>query len=419
MSKKVVIIGGGVIGFSCAYYCLRAGHDVTVVERGAPDRDCCSIGNAGMVVPSHFIPLAAPGMVEMGIRMMGDPESPFYIRPRLDFDLADWGMNFIRSATAEHVDASGPLLRDLQMASRGEFVRLAKEPGFEFGLKKNGLLMLCRTRHALSVEKHVAEDANQLGIPAELLTASETAKLDPDVEMDIEGSVYFPKDCHLRPEQFLQSLIHFVKSNGGSVLWNNAFQCWIQHADGTVSAECQSGVLDADYVVVAGGAYSPGLAKPLGLHLPMQAGKGYSLTVSKPIQLPKICSILTEARAAVTPMGNALRFGGTMEIAGLDTSINPQRIRGIIKAAPKYFPQFKSEHFEGIKPWAGLRPCSPDGLPYIGPTRTVKNLLIATGHAMLGLSLAPSTGQVISDLVSGRTPKFDLRLLSPGRYLGW
>jgi D-amino-acid dehydrogenase len=137
------------------------------------------------------------------------------------------------------------------------------------------------------------------------------------------------------------------------------------------------------------------------------------------VQLPKICSILTEARVAVTPMGDALRFGGTMEIAGLDKSINPARVHGIMKSAPQYFPEFAVEQFEGIEPWAGLRPCSPDGVPYLGRTRQASNLIVATGHAMLGLSLAPVTGQIVADIASGKDGRSDLELLSPDRYLGW
>ncbi|MFT4691750.1 MAG: NAD(P)/FAD-dependent oxidoreductase [Verrucomicrobiia bacterium] len=419
MGKQIVIVGGGVIGFSVAYHCLRAGHEVTVLERGGPDRDCCSIGNAGMVVPSHFIPLAAPGMVEMGLRMMPDPESPFYIRPRLDWDLVDWGMNFLRAANQEHVDAVSPILRDLHLASRSEFVRMATEPGFDFGLAENGLLLLCKTRQALEHEIGVAQVANSLGVPAEYLSSDETAALDPGIAMDIEGSVYFPRDCHLQPDRFLQSLVDYVIANGGQIRWNSELSGWNETGNGTIAGVSNGNEIEADWFVLAGGAHSTALAKSLGLHLPMQAGKGYSLTLRNPVQLPKICSILTEARVAVTPMGDALRFGGTMEIAGLDKSINPARVHGIMKSAPQYFPEFAVEQFEGIEPWAGLRPCSPDGVPYLGRTRQASNLIVATGHAMLGLSLAPVTGQIVADIASGKDGRSDLELLSPDRYLGW
>ena len=172
----------------------------------------------------------------------------------------------------------------------------------------------------------------------------------------------------------------------------------------------------ADEYVICGGAWSPAVAKDLRVSLPMQAGKGYSLTLTKPRQLPERCAIFTEARVAVTPMDGALRFGGTMEFAGLSEAINPARIRGIVNAVPDYFPDFTPDDFTGIEPWSGLRPCSPDGLPYLGRFRACENLATATGHAMMGLSLGPITGKIMAELLHGERPAFDLSLLAPDRY---
>jgi len=132
--------------------------------------------------------------------------------------------------------------------------------------------------------------------------------------------------------------------------------------------------------------------------------------------LPQLCAIFAEARMAITPMGASLRFGGTMEIAGLNEDINPVRVQGIIKAVPKYYPKFTPDDFAGIQPWRGLRPCSPDGLPYLGRTAKFSNLVVATGHAMMGMSLSPITGKIVSEIVSGENPSFDLSRLSPDRY---
>ena len=176
------------------------------------------------------------------------------------------------------------------------------------------------------------------------------------------------------------------------------------------------GEFSADEIILCGGSWSPLLAHQLGLKIPIQAGKGYSLTLPQPRELPQLCSIFTEARMAVTPMGSSLRFGGTMEIAGLNEDINPARLRGILKAVPKYFPEFAMDDFLGIQPWRGLRPCSPDGLPYLGRTTQFSNLILATGHAMMGMSLSPITGQLVGEIVSGEKPSFDLSLFSPDRY---
>jgi D-amino-acid dehydrogenase len=198
--------------------------------------------------------------------------------------------------------------------------------------------------------------------------------------------------------------------------WSTDVTGFAQQASRLTGVRTTRDEFAADEVVIAGGAWSPLLARGLGLNLPIQAGKGYSLTLPKPPQLPQLCSICTEARLAVTPMGTSLRFGGTMEIAGLNEDINSVRVRGIIKSALKYFPAFMQADFGGIQPWCGLRPCSPDGLPYIGRTAKFANLSIATGHAMMGLSLGPITGKLMAQVLSGEPPQFDLSLLSPDRY---
>jgi D-amino-acid dehydrogenase len=174
--------------------------------------------------------------------------------------------------------------------------------------------------------------------------------------------------------------------------------------------------MPGDEFVLAGGAWSGQIARPLGLRLPMQAGKGYSLTLPHAPIRPRMGTILSEARVAITPIGDSLRIGGTMEMAGLDETINPVRIRGIQKAACRYYPDLSPQAFDDVQPWSGLRPCSPDGLPYLGRTQRYANLIIATGHAMLGLSLGPITGKLTADLLAGRRPDIDLTLLDPDRY---
>ena len=416
MSKNIVIIGAGAIGLSIALHCARKGHRVTVVERNGEQRDGCSFGNAGMIVPSHFVPLAAPGMVKLGLKWMLNPESPFYIKPRFNGELFDWAMKFWRASNAEHVRRAAPLLRDLSFASRALFEQLAAQTNNEIGLVTRGLLMLCQTQHALDDEAKFAATANNLGVPAEILDVKQTAKLDPGVTMAVAGAVYFPKDAHFTPDRYIAALQSQAEKLGVTFKWN-AEVTNLEVTGGKISAvETLHGELTADEIVLCGGSWSPLLVRELDLKIPIQAGKGYSLTLPQPRELPQLCSILTEARMAVTPMGNSLRFGGTMEISGLNEDINPVRVRGIIKSVEKYFPKFAAEDFAGIQPWRGLRPCSPDGLPYLGRTAKFSNLILATGHAMMGMSLSPVTGQIVSEIVSGEKPKFDLSLLSPDRY---
>ena len=264
----------------------------------------------------------------------------------------------------------------------------------------------------------MAAQAVALGIPAEVLDAKQTAVLDPNVRMDIAGSIYFPKDCHLQPDRFLATLQNQLITAGVDFIWNGDVIGWRVDRNRRVGAAMLRDGREpaADEFILCGGSWSPEVVQGLGLKIPIQAGKGYSLTLPKPRQLPQICSIFTEARVAVTPMGGALRFGGTMEIAGLNEDINPVRVRGIINSVAKYYPEFTSADFDGIQPWHGLRPCSPDGMPYVGRTAKFPNLSLATGHAMMGLSLGPITGRIMAEIISGEKPATDIAMLSPDRY---
>ena len=207
-----------------------------------------------------------------------------------------------------------------------------------------------------------------------------------------------------------------LAKSGAAFAWETEVTGWRTRAGRIEAVQTRKGEWIADEYVLAGGAWSTAIARDLRLALPMQAGKGYSLTLSAPRRLPELCSILTEARVAVTPMGSSLRFGGTMEIAPPDDTINARRVQGIVKAVPKYFPDFSVEDFRDVAPWRGLRPCSPDGLPYLGRTSRYDNLVVATGHAMMGLSLGPVTGKLAAELLAGERPSLDLRLLNPDRY---
>lgn len=415
MSKHVLVVGGGVVGLVTAYYAAREGFEVTLVERNDRNHQGTSWGNAGMIVPSHVIPLAAPGMVALGLKWMWNPESPFYIRPRPNPELLSWGWKFTRAANRRHVARAAPLLRDLHLASRDLYERLEDELG-GIGLEQRGLLMLCNSEAGLEEEAKAAELARELDIPAEVLTPEETQALEPNLEMSISGSVYFPKDCHLAPDRLLGALRSKLEQLGVRLLWETTVTGVTARTGRIISVSTTNGDILPDEVILAAGAWSSKLARGLGLKLPMQAGKGYSLTLSEPRQLPKLCALLSEARMAMTPIGSSLRFGGTMELTGIDERVSRSRIRGIVKSVPRYFPAFKEEDFAGTTPWVGLRPCSPDGLPYLGRPRSIGNLILATGHGTMGMSLAPVTGKLVTEMLSGSAPSINTTLLRPDRY---
>jgi len=408
------IIGGGVIGLCSAYYALQRGMKVSIIEREAEKGDNCSLGNAGMVVPSHFIPLAAPGMLSKGLRWMFNPQSPFYVKPRLSPALMRWGWLFYRHANSRHVEACQQLLLDLNLQSRALFAELSQEG--DFGLSQKGLLMLCKTQHGLDEEAAVAAMAHSLGARAEVLDAAATAKMDPAITMNVAGSVWFPDDCHLNPNAFSALMRQRVIAAGGTIHYNTTLEKIEQHQGKVTAIHANGQRHEVDQLLIAGGSWSAEILRDLGMSLPLQAGKGYSLTLHNPKQLPQLCSIFCEAKVAITPMQGTLRFAGTMEVGDLSLKVNPNRVKGIVRSVQPYFPEFTEQDFAEVTPWAGLRPVSPDGMPYIGRAPQHQNVLIATGHAMMGLSLAPITGKIIADLAIDQPTGFPMNRLAAGRF---
>ena len=413
--SNIGIIGGGIIGLSSAYYLNKAGHKVTIIEQGDL-KDGCSFGNAGMIVPSHFIPMATPGMISKGIRWMFNSTSPFYVKPRLSGDLIKWGYQFYKHSTKEHVERSIPALKEISLLSKAMYQQLAKELPFDFGYNERGLMMLFQNAETEKEERETAHLANKIGIEAHLLSPEEVQKLEPDVKVKVRGGVYFPGDGHLTPQALVSQLITFLKVRGVTFQTQTTVEDFIIESEKVKLIKTSKGEFYFDEVVIAAGSWSGLLAAKLDLSLPMQAGKGYSFTLRKVEKNIRIPSIFLEARVAITPMGNTLRFGGTMEISGVDHTISMNRVKGIVDSIPRYYPDMKVAMPMKENVWHGLRPCSPDGLPYIGRSKKIRNLLLATGHSMMGVSLGPGTGKLISEIVNQENPSISLDTFMPERF---
>jgi D-amino-acid dehydrogenase len=412
---KIGILGGGIIGLSSAYYLSKTGHQVTIIEQ-SDLKDGCSFGNAGMIVPSHLIPLAAPGMISKGIRWMFNSTSPFYVKPRLSGELIKWGYHFYKSATKEHVERSAVALKEISLLSKAMYQQIAKELPFDFGYQERGLFMLYQTKETEHEEAETAQFANRHGIEAHILSENEIQKLEPDVKVKARGGVYFPGDAHISPNLLVSGLIKFLKEQGVIFQTSTLVQDFVIDSNKIKEIKTDKGDFSFDEVVIATGSWSGLMGKKLGITLPMQAGKGYSFTlpdVKKNIRVP---SIFLEARVAVTPMEDTLRFGGTMEITGIDHSISMNRVKGIVDSIPNYYPEMKVEMPKVDEVWHGLRPCSPDGLPYIGRSVQIKNLIIATGHSMMGLSLGPGTGKLIVEIVNQEKVSIGIDAFNPERF---
>lgn len=413
--KKIGILGGGIIGLSSAYYLNKAGHDVTIIDQ-TNLLDGCSHGNAGMIVPSHFIPLAAPGMISKGIRWMFDSTSPFYIKPRFSKSLIKWGYHFYRSATSAHVQKSAPALKEISLLSKSLYQEWKQELPFDFGYQEKGLLMLFKTKEAEHEEANTVEMASRYGIEAYLLNASEVQNLETQIKVDVKGGVYFPGDAHLNPNVLVTNLIKYLRQKSVSFRNKTTLKDFQIDNGKVLAVKTNNGDFRFDEVVMALGSWSGEIGGKLQLSLPMQAGKGYSFTLNDVANNVQIPSIFLEARVAVTPMGNSLRFGGTMEITGVDHRINLNRVKGIVNAIPRYYPEMLVPMPNQENVWHGLRPCSPDGLPYIGRSKKIENLIIATGHSMMGLSLAPATGLLVSEFLDNKKSSMNIELFEPERF---
>ncbi|RMF90640.1 MAG: FAD-dependent oxidoreductase [Nitrospinota bacterium] len=415
MAKQadVLIIGGGVIGVCAAYYLVERGRSVTLVEKG----EICSgssYGNAGLIVPSHSVPLAAPGVIKKGLRWMFNPESPFYIKFRLDPALWRWLWRFRAACNTTHMHRAMPVIRDLSLSSIALYEELAALEGLEFGYQRRGSLYLFRTQAGYAEGKEEAHLLEQIGVTVKILEGSALRELEPEIESTAIGGIYFPDDAHLNPASFVRGLATFVAQKGGTLWEQTEVLGFETHDRRIVRVQTTRGDFSPQQVVLAGGSWSPLLARDLHFSLPIQPAKGYSITVKRPTPCPGIPLMLSEAKVAVTPLGEMLRFAGTLELAGLDLSINRRRVSAILRAIPQYLPQWKE--FEILEIWRGLRPCTPDGLPCIGPAPTCENLIVAAGHAMIGISLGPITGKLVAQLLTGETPDFDLAPLRVERF---
>lgn len=413
---KVHVIGGGVIGLCGAYYLSKAGHEVTILDKGDFGAGC-SFGNAGMIVPSHFVPLASPGVISKGLRWMFSASSPFYIKPRLDLHLAQWLWHFYRACTPEKVKAAMPIIRDLNQGSRQLYQELSTALAIPFDLENKGLIMLFRTAKGEKEEITGAEMANDLGVKAEVLSSSTLKELEKGTPLEARGGVLYEGDSHLSPHLFMKAMVTHLQAAGTKFMAETALSGWETQKGKVTHLLTQSGDrMKVDQVVLAAGSWSQKILKPLKIAMPIQDGKGYSITLTTPNERPTIPSILSEDKVAITPMGKDLRFGGTLELGGMSRAVNPKRVQGIISSLPQYYPNINLPNQKDVDIWVGFRPCSPDGLPYIGRSHQVSNLILAGGHAMMGMSLGPITGKLIAEIVGEQDPSIDLKLLQPERY---
>ncbi|MEN9299411.1 MAG: hypothetical protein RLZZ429_1724 [Bacteroidota bacterium] len=414
---RVVIIGGGIVGLSSAYYLSESGHEVTVIDKTDISSNC-SYGNAGYVCPSHFVPLATPGIVKQGLKWMWNSKSPFYVQPRLSLSLMDWGLKFMRSATPEHVERSAIPLRDIAIISQKMYEEWTKLPQFKFAYEHKGLLEIFQTEKGGDHAKHVMHRAHELGLTdTVLLDAAQLQALEPQTTVEAKGAVWFKCDAHLYPNKLMSQLIADLKNKGVRFIVNEEVSGFEKHQRQVTKVITNSQVIDADAVVIAAGSWSRELSALLQMKIPLMPGRGYSVTLEDSPHRLNYPSVLIEGRVALTPMdGNKIRFGGTMEITSTNTPPRYQRVQGILDAVKRYYPQFNVPMPAPEHIWYGYRPCSADGLPYLGRTQKWQNVVMATGHAMVGLSLGAGTGKLVSEIINETPLSMDIAAFKPERF---
>ena len=413
MSKEVVIIGGGIIGLCSAYYLQKEGCAVTIIDQSGMTKGA-SFVNAGYITPSHIIPLAAPGMITKGLKWMFDTASPFYVKPRLDKDFLKWAWAFKKSATASKVEKAIPIIKEINILGRTLYEEIKQSGDFNFHYERKGLLMLYKTDKAGEEEWEVGQRAIKEGLNVNHITAEEVKKMEPDAAIDCKGAVYFDSDAHMTPKEFMAEMVSYLKEKGVTFYTHEKVQDLVISKDAIKEVMTTKRKLKADEVLIAAGSWSPLLTRKLGVKIPIQAGKGYRINTERETGIT-IPALLVEAKVAVTPMNGFTRFAGTMELAGISDNINPKRVKAISKSVSNYYQGLSLTKEEEATADFGLRPCSPDGLPYIGRTHKYKNLIIASGHAMMGWSLGPPTGKLVSEIISDKKLSLDIKPFHPER----
>lgn len=409
----VLVVGGGVVGLAAACELAGRGRSVRLLERRAIGSGS-SWANCGLVVPSHAVPLPLPGVARHALADLLRPDAPFRIRPRLDPALWGWLWRFLRSATrvkaARAAAVRGRLLRH-SSARLAEWIEREK---LDCAWQRAGLLIVYATDAALAASGLARELEAEAGVESRALDGRALLEMEPALREGLAGARFYPGDAHLRPESLLGELERLARRRGVEIRTDCEVAGFAIERGDVVGAQTRSGTFHARETVLAAGAWSPLVARAAGLRLPIQPGKGYTVTLPPGERGPRIPMIFHERSVAVTPWASGLRIGSTMELAGYDSSVNRVRLAALERGAREYLreapdPQAPREE------WYGWRPMTPDDMPIIGRTPR-RGLLLACGHGMLGVSLCAATAEIVADLVEGRDPAFDPTPFASGRF---
>ncbi len=411
--KDIIVIGGGIIGVSAAYYLAVNGHSVTLIEKEDISAGASS-ENAGLIANGFAIPIAAPGVPRQGLKMMLDSTSPFYIKPRLNIDLIRWLWKFVRACNEKQMRAAIPVLLALGQGSLDLFDELLAKEEVDFGYHKKGRLILFTGNESFKGWKKDVDIVREYGVEIELLDGEGARQIEPNLLSTVQHAIFCAAYAHLDPDRFTKELGRLAISHGAEIITETEVTGLESDSGKITSVNTTNGSFSADNIILAAGAWSAALAQKLKINLPIQPAKGYSLTYKSPTTSPSLPLMLSERKTAVTPMGDILRFTSTLELSGFDPSINQRRIETIRGAVKEFLPGM--EDLDGEVEWAGYRPATPDDLPIIGRSKKIENLIFATGHGTLGITHALITGELVSQIVGGEKTSIDLDPLRAERF---
>lgn len=406
MSADVIIIGGGVIGAMTAYHLADRGKRVTLLDKDGFGA-ACSHGNCGYISPSHVLPLTQPGILRKTMFTAFKKSSPLYIKPRLSPTLFHWLTRFaLRCNERDMMEAAGALHTLLQ-SSRRRYGEILEQEQIDCDWEEGGLMFVYRTpehfEHYVETAKMLAE---KFGLAIDRIEREKLVEMEPALKPDVVAGAYeFPDDAHLRPDMLMRGLRRVLEQRGVEILEGRAMTGFERRNGHVTAVKTAEGNLDADTVVVATGAVTPLLNTHLGCRIPIQPGKGYSLTMGRPGVCPNHPMIFEQDRVAITPWKSGYRIGSTMEFSGYDATLNPARLENLRRGATRYLKEPTGE--PTVEEWCGWRPMTWDSLPIIDRSPTIDNVFIAAGHNMLGLSLAAATGQLVAEMATGATPHVD------------
>jgi D-amino-acid dehydrogenase len=412
-ASDVLILGGGVIGLACAYYLLEAGRGVTILEQGTAGCGS-SHGNCGTLTPSHATPLAMPGVMGPALRTLLHPDAPLRIAPRIDPRLWRWLFGFARRCNWNDFRAATRAKAPLLLESRRLIEALVRNESLDCEFEPSGTLYVFRDAAEFERSQWLPRALGEIGMAIDTLDGAKVDAMEPALKPGAVGGYFNPGDAHLRPDRYVDALAGLVRKEGGKIEEGARIESIEREGARITRVRTSRGDFSGREVVLALGAWSPMLAKQLGLDLPIQPGKGYSITYSRPQLAPRMPLVLKERSVCVTAWSSGYRIGSTMEFAGYDTSLNRTRLDALRRGAAEYL--HEPEGPAVVEEWYGWRPMTPDDLPMLGRAPGIENLILATGHGMLGVSMSAISGLLVSEVVAGKTPSLDIAPYSVSRF---